>query len=305
MLRIKQIFGIIFILCLFFICSSCEKYPLDPLEGFEDLFGVYFGESIPDSVPQRFCPSFFSEELHSPPIFSPDGREVYFKPMSTSGYSKIFEMRMEDNKWTKAFHASFNFNAINDAPFITPDGERLYFLSAKNESVTDFKENIYFVSRSGNDWSGPTKISSNVNDHSLHWQFSVSENYTLYFQDAADNDLYYSAYANGEYQEAVKLPEMINSPILAEACPFIASDESYLIFNRREGVYSNLYISFKDFAGEWQEALNITAVNTNANELYAYVTPDKKYLFFLRMTNEGSFPYWVDTSVLDQLKPII
>lgn len=280
--------------------ASCEKYPLNGARDIGDFKGEYLGVAYPDTFPERFCPELFTEELHTPPIFSPDGKEVYFKPMSTIGYAKILQMKKEGDAWTKPYYASFNFNAINDSPLITRDGERLYFLSDEAATYKDYQENIYYVSRSGDDWSDPVMISDNVNDFALHWQFSVADNYNLYFQDAANSDLYVSAFVDGEYQEAEKLPETINSPTLHEGCPYIAPDESYLIFERRQGGFSDLLISFKNGNDAWTDPVALgNGINTDASELYAYLTADDKFLFFLRMTDEGCFPYWIDASVID------
>ena len=286
------------------ITLSCQKYPLSLFENRENLFGEYLGEIPPDLIPQRFCAQFFTDELHTPPVFSPDGMEVYWKPMSTIGYAKIFEMKLEESQWTKPFYASFNFKSINDAPFITRDGERLYFLSSEESTFTNFDENIYYVTRSDDDWSDPKIVSDNINDYALHWGFSVSDNYNIYFQDAESHDIYFSKFFDGEYLKPEKMPEAINSATLMEGTPFIAPDESYVIFDRRVGGYTDLFISFKDNDNNWTEAVNMgPPINTAGNELYAQVTADNKYLFFLRMTNAGCFPYWVNISVLTGLRP--
>ena len=91
---------------------------------------------------------------------------------------------------------------------------------------------------------------------------------------------------------------------MMEGTPFIAPDESYLIFDRRRGGYTDLFISFKDNDANWTEAINMgPLINTDGNELYAQVTADNSYLFFLRMTDSGCFPYWVKASVISGLRP--
>jgi len=292
---------IVFVLC---ILTSCEKYPLNESFNYGDLVGEFLGEPYPDTIAVRFCPDFFIEELHTPPIFSPDLSEMYFKPMSSVGYAKILEMKMEGDSWTEPFYASFNFNSINDAPYITRDGERLYFLSDKEATYKNYDENIYYVSREGDDWSDPKMISGNINDYELHWQFSVADNYNIYFQDVATKDLYFSKYVDGEYEIAEKLGEKVNSPLLEEGTPFIAGDESYICFDRRSGGYSDLMISFKNADDQWMEAITLGPnVNTLANELCPYITADDRFMFFLRMTDEGSFPFWVDASFIEDLRP--
>ena len=300
----KTIFKLLLYSAFAVILVNCQKYPISLFENQEDLFGEYLGASPPDTIPQRFCSQFFSDDLHTPPIFSPDGLEVYWKPMSTIGRAKIFEMKLEEDMCTKPFYASFNFKSINDAPFITRDAERLYFLSAEESTYKKFDENIYYVTRSEDDWSNPKMISDHINDFSLHWGFSVSDNYNLYFQDADNHDIYYSKFIDGKYLKSEKLPAAINSLNMMEGTPFIAPDESYLIFDRRRGGYTDLFISFKDNDANWTEAINMgPLINTDGNELYAQVTADNSYLFFLRMTDSGCFPYWVKASVISGLRP--
>ena len=210
---------------------------------------------------------------------------------------------MEENQWTDPFYASFNLESMNYAPFVTPDGERLYFISTEENFFIHFHKDVYYVTRSGSDWSDPQRISDNVNDFSLNSEFSVAENYNLYFQDNDSHDLYYSKFSDGDYQEPEKLPEAINSSHLEEGSPFIAPGENYIIFSRKEGGFTNLYVSFKDQDNNWTEGVAFgSAINTDADECYGYVSADEKFLFFLRKNQEGSFPYWVDASVIENLR---
>lgn len=295
-------FLIVIVIALTF--STCKKSATDLYRNKADLYGKYFGETFPGNTPQRFCQQFFSDEIHTPPIFSPDGKEVYWRLMNEED-TKIIMMKMEGNKWSKPSVASFNLRNNNDAPFITSNGERLYFLSAQGSTSNNYDENIYYVNRLGANWSNPIALPDCINDFNIHWEISVSANYNIYFQDLDKHDIYYSMYTDGIYQTPIKLPETINSPTMLEGTPFIAPDESYLIFDRRTGGDdANLYISFKDNNGSWTEAINMgSQINTSGHEFYAYVTPDN-YLFFLRMTNDGTYPYWVDAQILYNLKPM-
>jgi hypothetical protein len=87
------------------------------------------------------------------------------------------------------------------------------------------------------------------------------------------------------------------------AHPFIAADESYLIWDteREDGFgESDLYISFRHKDGTWGKAINLgEQINTNAWEASGYVTPDGKYLFF----NRGHDLYWVDAHFIEALRP--
>lgn len=76
------------------------------------------------------------------------------------------------------------------------------------------------------------------------------------------------------------------------AHPFIAPDESYLIWDsEREGGFggSDLYISFRQENGSWGSAINMgESVNTDKWDAYASVTPDGKYMLFNRALDDDS-----------------
>lgn len=285
------------ILCgaLLTILSGCSDSAVDLYKGKDPLFGEYFGEPVPDSVPVRFCPRFFSEELHSSPIFSSDGNEAYWTLMG-EGYKSIMEMRRTGEEWSMPAESEFNLRNTNDAPFITPDGQRIYFLSSQGSGINQFDENIYFAIREDDHWLNPVKIPEIINSHPLHWQFSVAENYNLYFQDSESHELYYSRYVEGNYQDPVKLPETINSEGSNEGSPYISPEENFLIFDRSPpGSYTDLYISFKDSAGNWTRARGLgNLINTPGHETCPFITADMRYLFFLRGTDTGMFPFWID-----------
>lgn len=94
------------------------------------------------------------------------------------------------------------------------------------------------------------------------------------------------------------------------ARPFIAPDESYLIWDsEREGGYggSDLYISFREEGGAWGPAINMgDAVNSDKRDAYASVTPDGKYILFNRgvdLENNNVDIYWVSADIIEALRP--
>lgn len=93
------------------------------------------------------------------------------------------------------------------------------------------------------------------------------------------------------------------------AHPFIAPDESYLIWDsEREGGFgaSDLYISFRQENGSWGPAINMgKEVNSSGWDAYATVTPDGKYMLFNRGMNEDNTNvdiYWIDAKIIEQLR---
>lgn len=111
---------------------------------------------------------------------------------------------------------------------------------------------------------------------------------------------------NGKYTKVKKISASINTEHY-DSTPFIAPDESYLIFSRFGGDlrYADLFISFKDRRGNWTEAKNMgPRINSDMHELNPNLTADRKYLFFNRNHGEkGDLRvFWVSAKIIDDMK---
>jgi hypothetical protein len=124
--------------------------------------------------------------------------------------------------------------------------------------------------------------------------------------------IFRSRLVDGLYQEPEALSEVINGES-ADLYPFIAPDESYLLFgSSRPGarsVETDLYISFRDEDDTWSEPVQMgETINNGMTVSFACVTHDGKYLVFNRFagaTEEDSDDkfFWVDARILDQYRP--
>ena len=115
-------------------------------------------------------------------------------------------------------------------------------------------------------------------------------------------DIYTSERINGQYQPKQRLGAAINSDAY-EADVFISPDESYMIFcatRQSDGLgRGDLYISFKDEAGNWTPSKNMgEPINSKNHELCPFVTVDGKYLFYT--SNQDI--YWVSTDIFQTIK---
>jgi len=270
---------------------------------FPELSGAYLGQTPPRGNVQLFAPDIVSgaigDDNHGSIAFTPQGNEIYWN-MWLSGKGKIWMTKLQNDQWTKPEVASFSDEgpAMDDNPFITPDGRKLFFTSTRSGSVSEGKENIWFVQRTSSGWSDPKPVSGEVNAMQLHWSVSVSNSGTLYFGGSgADSyggtDIYYSRLVDGVYTKPENMGEVINSEG-TDHCPFIAPDESYIIFSRF-GPGGGFYISYKDQSGKWLDPVKI---HQYLEGVCPYVSPDGKYFFF---NSDGI--YWMPAKFIEELRP--
>ena len=88
------------------------------------------------------------------------------------------------------------------------------------------------------------------------------------------------------------------------AHPFIAPDESYIIWDDQRNGNADLYISFRKKDGSWGASINLgDTINTEFAEAYGSITPDGNYFFFHRGYGGNKADiYWVDAKVVLSLK---
>ncbi|MBN1133954.1 MAG: PD40 domain-containing protein [Methanosarcinaceae archaeon] len=298
--------GILLVVIVFLLLVI---FPVDRLEAnpnFPQLKGPYLGQKPPGTTPKRFAPNIIVSEVHTATVFSQDGQEVYWRPMSEE-VDEILYMRLEDGIWTYPQVVTFASRFFDsDDPCPSPDGKKLFFTSWRPErwyQMFGTTEGIWFVERTENGWSNPKSVGKPINSMNLHWQLSVSQTGSLYF--SSEGDIYRSMFENEQYQEPVKLANEINS-LFDEGHPYIAPDESYLIFSSNNHLNSlgdyDLYISILTKDGAWSKPINLGAgVNSYYQDLYPVVSPDEEYLFFISNRDGMHSVYWVDFERIKKL----
>jgi len=269
------------------------------------LSGPYFGQKPPGTTPVPFVPGIpdIQEWRHGIFSFTPDGKEVYWKPRWSPSTS-ISHAQLKNGRWACATPSFSAENQGDDAPFVSPDGSRLFFLSQRpvvdGKLTFPYVEKIWMMTRTANGWSEPQKLPDEVNKVAgAHWQLSVDATNNLYF--GARGGVHFARFAEGRYIAAERLGPAVNDGKTASFSPFIARDGSYLIFSRSHPVYTyQLFISFRRPDGAWNEAINLSEALNHPYSLNGRVTPDGKYLFF---TGRNGVDYWVDASVIEALRP--
>jgi len=267
---------------------SAKGYSQDKLTG---LIGPYLGQQPPGLVPKAFAPGIVTtKRWEYGGTFSPDMQEFYL-------------LRDDDNEKTSFVVFQNNQQGWRDSvisprvgqPFISPDGNTMHLGKR-------------FKTRTQSGWS-EIKPLDPLFDQIRIMRMTASAKGTYVFDEVGndgDGVLRYSTLVEGQRQAPRPFGKTINSGSW-NAHPFIAPDESYLIWDgKRPGGYGNsdIYISFRQANGVWGDAINLgEQINTSAWEASASVTPDGKYLFFNRMTSPGNVDvFWVDAQVIKHLK---
>lgn len=265
---------------------------------------------LPGKVPRVFCSGFLkpSDGFHSAVVFSPDGDEACWTAMS-GGIT--YMSRRSKGVWNRPTALRFDSDYGTLEPFYSADGERLYFLSFRPPAEGQAaRERIWYVERREDGWSQPALIDDVVARHPTHWQFSLSSAGNLYFSSEIDGvrgggDIYCARFHEGRFEDPADLGPRVNSD-QRDFCPFIAPDESYLLFARdvpENHGRSDLFVSFRAEDGSWSEAVPLSPeVNSKHNETSPVVTPDGKHLIFLRVSAEMNDLYWVSASVIEEAR---
>lgn len=258
---------------------------------------TYLGQKPPGLTPKPFAPGMVSTEHYEyGGTFTPDMKEFYFiKAGGEYEKSTFVVYQFKNNQWSVS-----NVSRRVGQPIISPDGKTMHL-------------GRRYMERTETGWSEIKYLEAPFKEM-LIMRLSAAANGTYYFDTYDENNpdfpLRYSRLIDGKHEEPQELSKVINTGTQLNH-PFIAPDESYLIWDaKREEGYGNsdIYISFKQQDGSWGEAINLgDKINTDAWEAAASVTPDGKYLFFNR--NMGSDNYenvdimWVDAQIIETLRP--
>lgn len=262
------------------------------------LEGPLMGQKPPGDIPEPFAPGIISTEgWEVEGIFAPGMKEFYFTTSKGEPFRPtIIGFRMEGNTWKKYTE----FRRAGETAFM-PDGSRMLMAEGYKDRV-------------GDGWSERKSLGPMF--ERKDWgimRLTSSTKGTYVFDDYKSGDVIrISRMENGERKPPKEMGPVVNTGEWT-AHPFIAPDESYLIWDseREEGYGdSDLYISFRQADDSWGPAINMgETVNTDKWEAFASVTSDGKYMLFNRRIDDGSDDdkmnvdiYWVDAGLIETLR---
>jgi len=283
-----------FIVAAFMLISGLGNTKQKP---FPVLKGPYLGQKSPGKTPVIFAPGIVSTDVSEfSCTFSPDGAVFYFA-RDRGGYKyNIYFTKEDDHGWIAPKVASFSGEHMDHEPYFSHSGRRLYWGSMRPLKGGKKGYATWYIEKNDGNWGKPQPLGF------FAMYVTSSRNKTLYFTTRKDGKVCIakSRYVNDQYQE----PEFLNPPVFSEywdAHPFIAPDESYLIFdseNRPKEGKCRLWICFQKKDGNWTEPKNMGS-HIPQKAGYAMLSPDGKYLFF----SAGGDIYWVDSKIIEEFKP--
>jgi len=260
----------------------------------------YLGQKPPGLIPEAFAPGIVSTEHYEySGTFTPNMKEFYLI-RSGGKYKKstFVVFQYKNNQWVESV-----VSKRVGQPMFSSDGKTMH-LGGR------------YMERTKTGWSDLKHLEAPFKDGSdmFIMRLSSSANRTYYFDTYKKNNpnfpIRYSRIIDGKYEKPKALSKAINTGTNLSH-PFIAPDESYLIWDaKREDGYgsSDIYISFKQQDGSWGDAINLgDKINTGAWEASASVTPDGKYLFFSRNMGTNNYEnvdiFWVDAKIIETFRP--
>ncbi len=281
------------------------------------LAGYYLDQPLPVEEVTRFAKEIITTkyETQNCLTISDERKEIMYGIYnSKEEINKVYTSRYSDGEWTipELFYPFESEKISIDAPFFSPDSKRLYFLAKQLTDDKDIKplEQVWYVEADDDTWSEPVVLPSFLDEYKIHMQFSVASDYSLYFKSRhesgyGDSDIYVSRFVDGEYLTPENLSENLNTKD-NEMTPFIAPDESYLLFSRNQTkpsfTDSDLFISIQNDDGSWGEAEKLDkTINSDNNESCPVISPDGKYLFFNSDRKYLFEIYWTKAGFLEEV----
>ncbi len=200
-----------------------------------------------------------------------------------------------------------NTAGLEDSPFITPDGNTLYFFFTPDANVPAEKQildgvtGIYVSHKTAGKWDKPQRVvlqdpgklsldGCAFVQGDVMWFCTLREGYAgLQWFTARYEAGLWKDWAPANFKPAYEVGEL-----------HITSDGSELYFgSSRPGGKGalDIWVS-KNVAGEWQEPLNVSALNTADSEGWPAVSPDGSELWFYR-----NFAIWRSISKGGEWQP--
>jgi len=246
----------------------------------------YLGESPPIDMPELFKPELIPDkQLAHAGVFTPDMNEYYYT-LSDVSFSQftVMYIRRGDDQWTSPKEAFFNSSYLEHGVHFTEDGQWVYFSSTRpiGKDINSSTWNIWRSKRLKNGWSEAKLVNIPGMEGKSNSHPSLTRSGRMYFHsynsDYSDMALFVADPVEGEFQKPKKVNFTAgeNHNMLT---PFVAPDESYLLFEKKFDGFFEIYISYRSNEG-WLLPQRLSDNINTKNLGNPYITPDGQYLFY-------------------------
>lgn len=285
---------------------------VDPID---QVFFDYLGQTLPTDTAKRFLMSNANVTWfwNGPPVFSPDGLQVYWSKIFTSwDETEIWYKTKIDNVWSIERKLIIDgLDGFLSCPIFNGSSDELYF---KYQSL-QMDISIMKVTKINGEWQNPEMLNIPIpSEYTLDGRFSLADNNNIYFTLLAKSGLehmkiYYAEYRNGKYSEP-KIIEVVNGSTFGSGSPYIAKDESFILYD--SGATSSygvqdIYVSFKDESNHFMSPINLgDQINSIEEENSVVISEDGQYLFFSTKRTGDVFytPYWIKLGEIEVFKTL-
>ena len=256
-------------------------------QNFTDLYVANYDEFNHLGTPENFSKEINSKFNESSPVFTKDGKTMYFtrnnylkkkgKSDDKTTWIKIYKATFTNNEWGNIIELPFNNDNYSVGhPSLSADEKTLYFSSDMPGGYGG--ADIYKVSINGNNsYGNPENLGPVINTEGRESFPFISHDNTLYF--ASDGhlglgglDVFESKWENNKFSKPQNLAKPINSP---------KDDFSFIVNEKKSGFVS----SNRDGGAGYDDIYSFTVCNQKVTGLITdldtkEVLPNSKVILF-------------------------
>jgi outer membrane protein OmpA-like peptidoglycan-associated protein len=217
--------------------------------------------------PREFSVHLNTTQYEGPVTFDRDGKVLYFtnnnikngvqnENTESVDHLKIYEAKKGVQDWGEINELSFNSNDYDCAhPTLSADGQKLYFTSNMPGGYGGM--DLYFVEKTGNGWSRPINLGSDINTKKNELFPFIHSSGNLFFSSngykgAGELDLFMIDISGRKWGQVTNLGQPFNSP--ADDLGIILNPDGtrgYFASSRKGGTGKDDIYMFEAAEGIW------------------------------------------------------
>ena len=257
----------------------------------------WLGERPPGLAPRVFAPGVVSTgNIHSRLAISPDGRELFWNTVDTTTWTtRLVGCREVGGQWSAPETPAFARGISAQSPMFSPDGRRLYYQLLEAETWT-----TVCVERLASGWSAPRRDGPMLNCGASFTRSGRAYYSARLAAKVWESGIFAGTLGPDGITAGAALDSTINVPGAIDYTPYVAPDESFLLFSsnrpaRGEREDMHVVVSFRAADGAWSAPRRVSDIAGR----FPSLSPDGRWLFFCG--DDGNF-YWMEAKALGALR---